>query len=83
MEFIRGIDWCPSFLKFMTSKKIILSLKRNDFQKHHLFNKSNLKSMEIIHDSTFLYIVHAIGRGITLEPLFLKNMPYKKKYFIS
>ena len=62
----------------MTSKKIILSLKRNDFQKHHLFNKSNLKSMEIIHDSTFLYIVHEIGRGITLEPLFLKNLPYKK-----
>ena len=68
----------------MTSKKIILSLKRNDFQKHHLFNKSNLKSMEIIHDSTFLYIAHAIGREITLEPLFLKNMPYKKiLYFLK
>ena len=63
MNFIRGIDWYPSFLKFTISKRNILPLNRHYFQKHHLFTKSNPHSIEIVHDHTFLYIVLAIGKG--------------------
>ena len=71
MKFIRGIDWYPKFLKFTTSKKIILSLKRH--QKHHLFNKSTPHGIKILHDHTFLYIIHAIGKRNNFPTLVLKN----------
>ena len=73
MKFIIRIDWYHSFYKFTTLKKNILSLKRQDFQKHNLFNKLNPRSMKILHDHTFLYIVHAIGKRNTIVTLVLKN----------
>ena len=79
MKFIIGIDWYHSFLKFMTSKKNILSLKRQGFQKHNLFNKLNPHSMKILHDHTFLYIFHAIGkRNNFIILVFINNAPQNK-----
>ena len=46
----------------MNSTKFILSLKRHDFQKHHLLNKMNPHSMELLHAHMFLYIAHAIDK---------------------
>ena len=57
----------------MTSKNIIVSLKRHNFQKHHLFNKSKQHSMEILHDHMFLYIDCAIGKRNNFATLLLKN----------
>ena len=63
----------------MTSKKIILSLKRQGFQKHNLFNKLNPHSMKILHDHTFLYIFHAIGkRNNFITLVFINHVPTKK-----
>ena len=63
----------------MTSKKIILSLKRQDFEKHNLFNKLNPLSMKILHGHTFLYIVHAIGdRNNFITLVFINHVPTKK-----
>ena len=76
MKFIIGIDWYHSFFKFTTYKKIILSLKIQDFQKQNLFNKLNPRSMKILSDHTFLYIVHAFGNSITL--VFINHVPTKK-----
>ena len=80
----------PSILKFTTSKKY-LSLKRDHFQKHHLFNKSNPHSIKILHYHTFLYIVHAIGKINKFLTLvfknhvlfFLKNKTFKKHHLLN
>ena len=63
----------------MTSKKNVLFLKRHDFQKHHLFNKSNPHSMEILHDHMILYIVHAFRKRNIFVTLVYKNHVLEKQ----
>ena len=72
-QLVSRISQYPCFCKIIL-KRNTLFLKKHDLNKNrHFFNKSNKQSMRILHNDTFLYVVHTIGKRKSLVPHTFKS----------